>query len=200
MSDQLSIHDFPWLADEGIIPDPNKLGAVMLPVRFRPDFLDRGYRDGIISESDLYTSKDPARFWISGDGTEGAHVTLLYGLLTPAYEQAEVIHQLLGGWRRPAWLPIVGFEVFPSPYDDENYACIVARVGDRDGALKRAMGLLEFLPHVNTFTEVKLHATIAYVQLEAVDRWLEYLEVAPRTLEVPATNGLRPSLDLGSPK
>lgn len=193
-----NIHDFPWLkGDTGV--DPNKLGAVMLPVGFRKRMLERGYELGIISESDLYTSENPDLFWIKGDVTERAHVTLLYGLLTPAYEQAETIARLLQDWKAPDWLPIVSFEAFPSTIAGEPYACIVARVGDRYDYLAEARGRLEYLPHVNTFPTWKLHATVAYVQADAAERWLEFLgsRVSP-VVEVPLAESGASILDLGS--
>jgi len=180
-----NIHDYPWLLEELDI-DVNALGAVMLPVKFREGYLERGYASGMLHEDDLVT--DPDKFWIKGDVTDNAHVTLLYGLLEPGTEpaQAERIHRLLADWRPPTWLPITGFEAFPPP-DNATvpYACIVARIGDRGGILAEAHGRLEYLPHVNTYPEWKLHATIAYVQPHAAERWLAYLERGPRAVEVP---------------
>jgi hypothetical protein len=180
-----NIHDYPWLLEElGI--DVNALGAVMLPVKFREGYLERGYQMGILLEDDLVT--DPSKFWIKGDVTDNAHVTLLYGLLEPGTEPAQAarIKRLLEDWRAPSWLPITGFEAFPPTQDAEvPYSCIVARIGDRNGALAEAHGRLEYLPHVNTFPEWKLHATIAYVQPHAEARWLTYLERGPRAVEVP---------------
>ena len=190
-----NIHDFPWLMDTGIVPDTKTLGAVMLPVKFPFQLLDRGYASGVIEKRDLHTSEDPSRFWVKGDVTPIAHVTLLYGLLVPAFKQADNINRLLADWQRPQWLPITGFDVFPSPYDDEPYSCIVARVVDRNGSLAHARGRLEYLPHVNTFPDWKLHATIAYVETAAADRWMQYLDGSVRTVAVDPT-----ALDLGENK
>lgn len=196
---QPNIHDFPWLAEATGI-DVNKLGAVMLPVNFRPGVVSSGYDSGALNQDDLYTAADPAHFWIKGDVSgDGAHVTLLYGLLTPAYDQPDTIYKLLRGWVRPAWLPIATFDVFPSNLPGENYSCIVAKIGDRDGALQEARGLLQYLPHVDTFPEYLPHATVAYVKPAAVDFWLEYLNgLPPQQVSVPARDGSLPSLDLGS--
>lgn len=194
-----NIHDYPWLLEATGI-DPNTLGAVMLPVLLRDGLVEHGFAIGLLSRDDLHVSDNPERFWIKGDVSNDAHITLLYGLLTPAYEQEDLIHRLMSDWTRPAWLPITGYEAFPSPFEDEPYACIVARIGDQGGALAAARGLLEYLPHVNTFPEYKSHATIAYVKPEAAEAWLAFLQRGPKVVEVPAVSGMRQSLDLGSAK
>jgi hypothetical protein len=193
-----NIHDFPWLIEElGI--DVNKLGCVMLPVAFLRGMIEKGYESGALSTNDLFTASNPDHFWIKGDVSgSNAHVTLLYGLLAPAFEEptSSLILHLFedAGWRAPSWLPIEGFDIFPSNLPDEDYGCIVARIGDPDGVLARAHALLEYLPHVNTFEEWKLHATIAYVKSEAAPAWVEYLQAQP-ALMVAVPDG---PLDLGS--
>lgn len=171
---QPNIHDHAWL-QEATGVDPNKLGAVMLPVQFPDGMLERGYDLGVLSPDDLHETSNPDRFWIKGDVSEEPHVTILYGLLTPAYEQGATINRLLSSWTRPAYLPITSFDAFPSPFPDEPYACIVARVADADGAIAAARGLLQYLPHVDTYPDYKMHATVAYVDADAGEQWLEYL-------------------------
>jgi len=200
MQDQRSIHEFLWLQEVTEV-DPSTLGAVMLPVEFTPGFLERGYELGATSPDDLYTSTDERRFWIAGDVTAKAHVTLKYGLLTPAYEQPNNIRRLLADWECPAWLPVTGYELFASPYPDEEYGCIVARIGPVP-ELTEASGLLSFLPHVDTFTEPKMHATIAYVKQGQADAWLEYLDTRKigRDVAVKLNENGRPKLSLGKNK
>lgn len=195
-----SIRDYPWL-QEATGVDPNKLGAVMLSVRFPDDILERGYEVGALLPEDLHTSPNANRFWVKGDVIEDAHVSLLYGLVTPAYEQADTIYRLLTDWGRPDWLPVTSFEAFPSPFDDEPYACIVARVEDHNGSLASARALLQYLPHVDLFQKWKIHATVAYVEAGATERWLSFLNSRRSTVvEVPASDGVRSSLNLGSAK
>jgi len=198
MKDQRSIHEFPWLPDVTGV-DPSNLGCVMLQVEFSDGLLERGYSLGAISSEDLYTSSDSRRFWIKGDVTAGAHVTLLYGLLTKAYEQEDTIHKLLADWACPRQLPVTGYDAFPSPYPDEDYACIVARVYTEAPALAEARGLLSFLPHVDTFTSFKSHATVAYVKSSAAEAWLDYLNfsLVSRDLIVSFSKGGMPKLNLG---
>lgn len=172
-----SIYEHPWLVEHYASQGHpvGELGCVMLPVLFPAGVLERGYEIGILDRSDLYFSEDPSRWWITGDVREKAHVTLLYGLLEKAYEQDELIARLLEDWAAPAGLPIIGYEGFSSPYPDEPYVCIVARVDDSTGALATARGRLEYLPHINTFPEWKLHATVAYVHKDSAEAWLSYL-------------------------
>jgi hypothetical protein len=197
-----NIHDYPWLTEATGI-DVNSLGCVMLPVGFLRGMLQGGYDEGAFSEDDLYFANDPKLFWIKGDVSAKAHVTLLYGLLKPAYdpEQAELIQRLIPDNPKfdgfPSWLPIEGFEIFPSNIPTEDYAVIVARIGDPDGILGQAHALLSYLPHVDTFAQWKLHATIAYVKSEVAGAWIDYLSAA-----VPASMVVVPDapLDLGSEK
>jgi len=169
-----SIHDFPSVLAELDI-NPSKLGCVMLPVRFDRRLLGRLYAYEPHLEGALYTSPEPERFWIRGDVTADAHITLLYGLLRPAWEQQDLVYRLLGDWRRPAMLPVRGYDAFPSPYENEPYRCIVARIGDPDGVLAEAHARLSYLPHVDTHPTYLPHATVAYVHDRAADRWLEAL-------------------------
>lgn len=194
-----NINDYPWLIEElGI--DQSKLGTVMLPVAFRPGFVEEGYRRGVIDPSDLYESENPNYWWVAGDVTPKAHVTILHGLLTPATEMSSTILRLIGedtpgGWKRPAWLPITGIEAFPSNLPGENYACVVARVADRGGMLETLRARLSYLPHLHTFAEWKMHATIAYVTPEAAPRWVSWFETGPKSIEVPSN--ARVPMDLG---
>jgi hypothetical protein len=181
-----NIHDYPWLLEATGI-DVNKLGCVMLPVQFLKGLLTAGYASGELSEDDLYFAANPDHYWIKGDISGKAHVTVLYGLLKPAYEQQDLIERLFdeglpNGF--PDWLPLTGFEIFPSPMDDEAYGCIVARIGDPSGVIAHAHQLLQYLPNVSTFASWKLHATIAYVKVEEADKWLAYLSGQPQSMVI----------------
>ncbi len=199
MTRTTSIHQFPDVLAANNI-NVNTLGCVMLPVEFSPSLLNDGYKYGQMNEDDLVDLHDPDRFWIAGDVTDKAHITLLYGLLTPAYDQPGNVAAVMDGWKRPVRLPISGFEAFPAP-TGETYRVVVARIADdRDGSLADAHARLSYLPHVDTFPEYLPHATIAYVTSDAADRWVNWLTAALRNnsyahsfVNVPAG-----SLDLGS--
>jgi hypothetical protein len=196
-----SIHDHDSWLPKATGVDSNKLGAVMLPVEFREGLLQRGYDHGGLKPGDLMTASNPDLFWVKGDVTAKAHVTLLYGLMIPAYEQPQVIYRLLRDWERPATLTVSHFEGFASPFAAEPYVAIVARVADY-GSLEQASGLLRYLPHVDTFPgPTKYHATVAYVTPEAAPTWLDFFNSRQgQILDVPALMGSLPSLDLGSSK
>jgi hypothetical protein len=175
-----SIHEYDDLMDRlGL--DVNKLGCVMLPME--PIDLFGDGRADILDIEDLYASNDPAKFWVAGDVSDKAHITLLYGLITPAYEQTENVDEVLASWDRPSYLAVDSVTFFPSPFKDEDgYAAIVAKV--EDPHLDEAHARLSYLPHVNTFPSYEPHMTLAYVKLESAQRWCDILNLATLVLEV----------------
>lgn len=113
-----------------------------------------------IETSDLYFTTNEKRFWINGDKGQ-KHVTLLYGLL-PSVRQWHV-DRILDGMYLPTRLEFDGDPIkFESPYEDENYECIVAPV--RLNCVGGLNDRLSMLPHVKTFQTYKPHVTIAYVR------------------------------------
>lgn len=185
-----SIHEFDELM-EALLIDVNKLGCVMLPVE--PFDLFGDGRDQLLDVEDLYISPDPAKFWVNGDVSEKAHITLLYGLLEPAYKpmMMNAVNTVLAGWDRPEWLIPEGFTFFPSP-DDEEYAAIVVKLDDPH--LDEAHQRLSYLPHVDTFAVYQSHMTICYVKLEAAQKWMDVLNDAEFHVYV------KDGLDYGSEK
>lgn len=161
------LQDFP-----GLGVDTTSLGAVMLPIL--PIDLYAGGLENVLDPEDLYKSKDPKKFWIKGDVSNKPHVTLKYGLLTPAYEQKAKIVELFQFWTRPSFLNVVGLELFDSPYVDEKYKCLVARVDD--DALTEAFNRLSYLPHIDTHPGFKPHVTLAYIKEEHAGYWLDNLQ------------------------
>lgn len=156
---QLNAHQFKDLYDRlGI--EVNDLGCVMLDTEPIPKPVMYQYE---IPEA-FYTAKNPDHYWINGYMADDPHVTLLYGLLTPAYEQPENIAEVMEGWELPS-VTIKDFGYFPSPagMEDESYYCIIGNV-EVTPKLKEGMERLEFLPHINTYAEYKPHLTIAYIQ------------------------------------
>lgn len=143
---------------------------------------------GTIPDAWCYASTHPDRTWISGRQDGEAHVTLLYGLLDNANTIREDIDEVLDGWR-PGAIVSSDIEVFPSPFPDEPYSCIVARL-DLTPELRDAHARLSFLPHINTHPEYKAHVTLAYVRREFAEQTVaairehfgERIEFTPTTL------------------
>lgn len=133
-----------------------------LDVREQLDKQSWGVR---ITESDyVYAPEGDFRHWVRGPVAEhSAHVTAKYGLLTPAHQQKEIVNDLIG-WPREVSVEVVGVEVFPSPYPDLPYGCLVARLGGEE--LDAMNASLSVLPHVDSFSEYKPHLTLAYLQPE----------------------------------
>jgi 2'-5' RNA ligase len=161
---QLNSHQFKEIYEaEGI--ELNKLGCVMLDTEPIPKPL---MYDLSIPEA-FYTSPDEKKFWIKGYvADQTPHVTLLYGLLTPANEQPENIATVLEGWEIDS-VTVKEFGYFESPMADEPYYCIVGHI-EVTPKLLEGHERLEFLPHVNTFSGYKPHITIAYVKKDIAIR------------------------------
>lgn len=131
-----------------------------LPVREQLDQQTWGVR--IIESDYAYAPEGDYRSWVAGPVAErAAHVTAKYGLLTPSYERKEIINDLIG-WPRDVSVEVVDVEVFPSPYPDLPYGCLVARLGGEE--LHEMNAALSVLPHVDSFATYKPHLTLAYLR------------------------------------
>lgn len=166
----LSSHQFNHVyASLGI--DVNKLGVVMLDTEPIPvlDMVDFDH-----AEADLVTANNPDHFWIRGAvAQQGAHVTLLYGLLQSATKWKGQVQAVLHGWSLDE-VEVESVGYFENQLPDENYVCIIARL-KMTPELLEGHARLEFLPHVNTFAKYRPHLTLAYVKPEAKNRWLTAL-------------------------
>ena len=170
-----NIHEFDDLMRDLDI-DVNTLGCVMLPTEAF-DIFGEG-RDCLLAVEDLYVSENPAKHWVNGDVSDNAHITLLYGLMTPAYKQKEAVNRVLDTWDCPEYFVPEQVTFFPSPDKDEpGYAAIVVEI--EDPHLVEAMQRLSYLPHVNTFAVYRSHMTLCYVKLEAAQRWMDILNETP---------------------
>lgn len=143
-------HDYPDVYEDlGI--DLRDLGCLMIdtgnPI---PDNMHLDPADG-------YTSPDPKKFWMHGIHTDW-HVTARYGFLPDVRKRH--VDQVLDGFELPSELALVGFEVFPSPYADEDYECLVVRVDSPE--LRALNAHLSILPNINTFVPYKAHITVGY--------------------------------------
>lgn len=145
-------HDFPQVYERlGI--DLRDLGCLMLNTKTPVNWLAE---DAAEKE---YVSPDPKKFWMKGL-LDHWHVTVRYGFLPGV--SADDIDAVLADVELPSQLKISGMEVFPSPYIDERYECVVARVDD--DSLVEMNEALSVLPNVNTFVKYKAHITIGYFQ------------------------------------
>lgn len=154
-----------------------KLGCVMLTVEKIPvaDWLPPEW---------AYHAMRPELAHVDGLNS-GDHVTLLYGLLQNANAVRFAVDEVLTGWDCPE-IELGAIDVFPSPFADEPYSCIVARVNDYEKKLWDAHTRLSLLPHINTFPEYKPHLTLGYVKSGRVDDAVQTLRplVERRWLQV----------------
>jgi len=153
------------------------LGCVMLEV------------DNIeLPDLDWYYSENPDFWWIKGPvGSKGAHCTLLYGLMEPAYTWSEHCDRMLDGWT-PEPLEIRDVSYFPArgPLAGEYY-CLIGKVKVTENLLE-GHNRLELLPHINTF-DYQPHVTLGYIKAtdgEPGDSLRKLSHIAGR--ELPVTN------------
>lgn len=165
-------HEFPGLYDD-LFDFPNA-GYVMLdvdnPLVAEPDFLKKHE----------YVSKDPTKYWMKGFATEW-HATVR-GPLDPKV-RIKHCEQVLEGIELPKYLSLSRLEVFPSPYPDEDYMCLVAVVSDP--ALSEFNQQLSVLPGVQTYIPYKAHVTIGYFKGSLRDEAgnvEDYLDSSVRTI------------------
>ena len=174
----------PMYEDLGI--DNNNLGCVMLdvaPIPVTSFILDSPEE----AADQLFYSEHPDRQWIRGAvGETTSHITLLYGILSDAAMRQ--VDTVLQGWELPEYVELGELEVFESPFEDDQYSCIVARVNITPDLLD-AHTRLELLPHINTFPEWKAHVTLAYVRPLHRDAWVDALtKNLPATVRVTGLN------------
>ena len=160
MKKQLNSHNF-----EGVYKTLNinldTLGCIMLDIE--------PIKGIEVKEEWLYYAKDKKKFWIDGFVfNKIAHLTLLYGLLESGLKNKKLVDIVLNGWKLEN-VEIESIGYFDSPYKDEPYYCIVAHIRVNDKLLEGHQRL-EFLPHINTFTDYKPHITLAYVKKDDLVR------------------------------
>lgn len=112
---------------------------------------------GEVDPDSQYKSPDPKKFWVNGL-LDNWHATVRYGFLNGV--TADDVDRVITGLDIPSEVYPYDTEVFPSPYADEPYECLVALV--RHPALYDLNTALSVLPNVNTFPVYKPHVTIGY--------------------------------------
>jgi hypothetical protein len=166
----MKAHEYPEVY-RGLGLNLNTLGCVMLDLEPVPQLttIIQDHKDGSQVNYDRYMadywhiSPNPERFWIDGYVVDKKpHVTLLYGLLQTAKNYQWHIEQVLNGWNLDE-VQIDHFGYFPSPYQDEEYYCIVGHIKITDKLLEGHERLC-MLPHIKTFPGYKAHVTVAYIK------------------------------------
>lgn len=170
------------------------LGCVMLDLEPLPNMHSIAY-DGVTHA--LYTSENKERFWINGwIADKQPHITLLYGLLQKAPNYAEHIKVVLEGWSMQE-AEIEDVDFFESPYEDEPYWCIIAKI-KKDPVLMEGNQRLSFLPHINTFPTYTPHMTVCYVKTSMGEEWRDNLIATFKEAWVGKKMKVKPELNLGN--
>ena len=134
-------------------------------------------QDGVTAYFPEYKAKNKERFWIDGYVADKTpHLTLFYGFLHEAKNYKRHIDILLKDWKlEEVEIESIGF--FESPYEDEEYYCVVAHI-KKTPELIEGNNRMKLLPNIHTFTDYKPHITIAYIiKDESIrDDFIKYLE------------------------
>ena len=140
----------------------SKLGCLMLDTQPIKTEYYQIMQDGVTTYFPEYKAKNKDRFWIDGYVADKTpHLTLFYGFLNEAGSYKKHIDILLKDWKcENVEIEDIGF--FESPYEDEDYYCIVAHV-KKTPELIEGNNLMRFIPHITTFIGYKPHITIAYI-------------------------------------
>ena len=150
----------------------SKLGCLMLdtePIKL-PSHIIQDWEtgsgvnfDSFFTELYMYKAKNKDRFWIDGYVSDKTpHLTLFYGFLQEAGCFKWHIEKLLEGTNISS-IKIEDVSFFESPYEDEPYYCIVAKV-EKTPELLEAHNKMTLLPNLQTFPDYKPHITIAYIK------------------------------------
>lgn len=158
---QINSNQFPEVY-KGLGIKIDDLGCIMLDV-------DGEGISNIIQKEDLYITKDKKKFWINGFvAGETPHLTLLFGLLEQGDKYKKYVDRVLEGWSLNS-VEIEDVSYFDSPYDNEDYYCIIAHIKKSDKLIEGHQRL-QLLPHIDTFAGYKPHVTIAYIKKDEKKR------------------------------
>lgn len=169
----------------------SKLGCLMLDTEPILTEYYEYYQDDITTYFPEYKAKNKDRFWIDGYVADKTpHLTLFYGFLQEAGCYKKHIEILLKDTNIGS-VKIETIDYFESPYEDEQYYCIVAKV-EKTEDLLYAHNKMMLLPNIQTFPDYKPHITIAYIVKDEVirDRFIAQLkkELVGKELKVLGLN------------
>ena len=140
----------------------SKLGCLMLDTEPIKTQYYQIMQDGITTYFPEYFAKNKERFWINGYVADKTpHLTLFYGFLQEASCYKWHINKILEG-TNISKVKIEDVSFFESPYEDEPYYCIVAKVEKTDELIEAHKKMM-LLPNIQTFPDYKPHITIAYI-------------------------------------
>lgn len=190
MKEETKAHNYPEVY-EALGYNLSRLGCLMLDTEPIETTYYEMQQDGVTAYFPEYKAKNKDRFWIDGYVADKTpHLTLFYGFLQEAKCYQWHIEKILGK------VPVENVKIedvsyFESPYPDEEYYCIVAKV-EKTPELLNAHNKMTLLPNIQTFPDYKPHVTIAYiVKDEAIrDRFIAHLknELVGKTLKVTGLN------------
>lgn len=155
----------------------SKLGCLMLDTEPIITNYYQIMQDGVTAYFPEYRAKNKERFWIDGYVADKTpHLTLFYGFLQEAGCFKLHIEKILDGTDIKA-VKISDVDFFESPYEDEQYYCIIAKV-EKTPELLEAHNKMTLLPNIQTFPDYKPHITIAYIiKDEAIrDDFIQHLK------------------------
>ncbi len=136
--------------------------------------------DTFFKELFMYKANNKERFWIDGYVAEKTpHLTLFYGFLQEAGCYKKHIELLLLNSKIDL-VKIEDVSFFESPYEDEPYYCVVAKV-EKTPELLEAHNKMTLLPNIQTFPDYKPHITIAYIKKDETARDI-FIEDLKRSL------------------
>jgi len=169
----------------------SKLGCLMLDTEPIKTEYFQMMQDGITAYFPSYHATNKERFWIDGYVADKTpHLTLFYGFLQEAKCYKWHIEKLLEDTNFSS-VKIETVDFFESPYEDEPYYCIVAKI-EKTPELLEAHNKMTLLPNIQTFPDYKPHITIAYIiKDEAIrDDFIEHLkkEIVGKELKVIGLN------------
>lgn len=169
----------------------SKLGCLMLDTQPIVTEYYEIMQDGVSAYFPEYKAKNKERFWIDGYiANKTPHLTLFYGFLQEASCYKWHIEKILEGTSIDS-VKIEEVSYFESPYEDEEYYCIVAKV-EKTPELLEAHNKMTLLPNIQTFPDYKPHITIAYIIKDETirDRFISHLkkELVGKTLKVVGLN------------
>lgn len=148
----MQANQFDFYPELGI--DLSKLGYLMLDTETP--------LDGDLPNDGEYISADPNKPYVKGLLTDW-HITARGGLLENVRQTQ--VKEVLTLSVVPASLSIADVEVFPSPYLDEPYDCVVALIDAAPGSeIFQLNSDLGVLPNIATYTEYRPHVTIGYFE------------------------------------
>lgn len=156
-------NDFPDLYDD--LFDFSKAGYIMLDVSV--PYLE----DPSSLKSYEYVSDDPDKYWMKGL-MKRWHVTVR-GPLDPRVRQEHCMKVLDSVEDIPKILTLGSIEVFPSPYEEDDYGCVVILVDDKK--LFDLNQQLALLPGVQTYIPYRPHITFGYFKTEYLNEVRDWL-------------------------